>query len=83
MDAIAQIIYWFLTGLSIAIVGRALLSWVDPGMNSAVGKLLYRITEPLLAPVRRIVPSMGMFDFTPIIVLVAILLLQRFIAQSF
>ena len=58
--------------LTIAIFIRAILSWFSPRPN-ALTLLLDRITEPILAPLRRIVPQAGMFDFTP---LAAIILLQ-------
>ena len=58
--------------LTVAIFIRSILSWFSPRPN-ALTILLDRITEPILAPLRRIVPQAGMFDFTP---LVAIILLQ-------
>ncbi|MFC2042087.1 YggT family protein [Chloroflexota bacterium] len=58
--------------LTIAIFIRSVLSWFSPRPN-ALTILLVRITEPILTPLRRIVPQTGMFDFTP---LVAIILLQ-------
>ena len=58
--------------LTIAIFIRAIISWFSPRPN-ALTILLDRITEPILTPLRRIVPQAGMFDFTP---LVAIILLQ-------
>ncbi|MFB0559452.1 MAG: YggT family protein [Dehalococcoidales bacterium] len=59
--------------LSLAIIFRAILSWFSPRPTNILSVILYRITEPLLAPLRRIIPRAGMFDFTP---LVAIILLQ-------
>ena len=61
--------------LTIAIFIRAILSWVSPRPNSLT-LLLDRITEPILAPLRRIMPRTGMFDFTP---MVAIIILQLII----
>ena len=58
--------------LTIAIFIRVIISWFSPRPNALI-ILLDRITEPILAPLRRIVPQAGMFDFTP---LVAIILLQ-------
>ncbi|MFC1961497.1 YggT family protein [Chloroflexota bacterium] len=58
--------------LSLAIFLRAIISWFNPIPNPLT-VLLERITEPVLAPLRRIVPRAGMLDFTP---LVAIILLQ-------
>jgi YggT family protein len=61
--------------LTIAIVARALITWVpnliDP--RGPIAEFLYTITEPILAPIRSVMPRMGMFDFTPMI---AIILLQ-------
>ena len=59
--------------LTIAIFLRAILSWVSPGPNNMLVNVLFRVTEPLLAPLRRIIPRVGMFDLSS---LVAIVLLQ-------
>ncbi len=59
--------------LTLAIFGRVLLSWVDPFGNMRITQILRDITEPILAPIRNLLPSMSMFDFSPII---AALLLQ-------
>ena len=66
--------------LTLAIVGRALLSWfqIRPGNPFyQLAVILHQITEPVLAPLRRVIPMVGMLDISP---LVAILLLQ-FIQQ--
>ncbi len=59
--------------LTLAIIFRAILSWFSPRPTNKLSIVLYRVTEPLLAPLRRIIPRIGMLDFTP---LVAIILLQ-------
>ena len=59
--------------LTFAIIFRAILSWFSPRPTNILVIILHRITEPILAPLRRIIPRVGMFDFTP---LVAIILLQ-------
>jgi len=59
--------------LSLAIIIRVILSWFAPMSANTFSIILYRITEPLLAPLRRIIPRAGMFDFSP---LVAIIILQ-------
>ena len=59
--------------LSLAILGRVLLSWVDPFGNMRITQILRDVTEPILAPIRSVLPSMAMFDLSPI---VAMLLLQ-------
>ncbi len=62
--------------LTIAIIARAILSWFSPSPTNMLVVILFRVTEPLLSPLRRIIPRVGMVDFTP---LVAILLLQLII----
>lgn len=59
--------------LWIAIFARIILSWVDQGGQWRITQILFEITEPILAPIRRIMPNMGMLDLSP---MVAILLLQ-------
>jgi YggT family protein len=59
--------------LAIAIFIRALLSWVAPDPRNPFVQALDAVTEPILQPLRQIVPRIGMIDITP---LVAIILLQ-------
>jgi YggT family protein len=71
-----------ITALTIALIGRALLSWFDPGMRSTVGRLLVDITEPILGPIRRNIPSLGMFDISPIIALLLLQLIGRLLVSA-
>ena len=59
--------------LTFAIIARALLSWFPLPATNPITSFLNAITEPILAPLRRVVPRVGMLDITP---LIAILLLQ-------
>lgn len=59
--------------LTLAIFVRVLLSWVDPFANMRISQIMRDITEPILAPIRNLMPQTMMFDFSPII---AALLLQ-------
>jgi len=63
--------------LWLLVFGRVLLSWFDPGGSSQVSRMLVQSTEPLLAPVRRLLPPAGMFDFAPLVVLVVLGLVWR------
>ena len=64
------IIKGFILILIIAIFARVILSWFPTGtsLNPMVA-IVYQLTEPILAPLRRIVPRFGIFDFTPTIAL--------------
>lgn len=63
--------------LSIAVIARALMSWFDPTMRSPVGRFLYDVTEPIMAPIRRYIPSLGSIDISPIVALILLWLLRR------
>lgn len=55
----------------ISILVRVILSWINPyGTNHPVADLLYNLTEPMLAPARRLIPAIGGLDLSPIAVLV-------------
>ena len=62
-----------------------ILSWVAPGSKNPAIYLLYQITEPVMAPLRKVLPSMGGLDFSPILVFILINVIQiglRHIANS-
>ncbi len=59
--------------LQFAIIVHALMSWFNPSAENPIFRIVYEITEPVLSPLRKIVPRIGMIDITPI---VAILLMQ-------
>ena len=80
--AIAQIIGVILTILTWIIVIRALISWVNPDPYNQIVQFLYRVTEPILMPIRRILPAMGGFDLSPIVALVGIMFIRSFVVQT-
>ena len=63
--------------LSLAIIFRVILSWFSPSPTNMLVVILYRVTEPLLSPLRRIIPRAGMFDFTPLVAIVLLQLIAR------
>lgn len=82
MNDLASIINLVFTILTFALIGRALLSWFDPGMRSTVGRLLYDVTEPIVGPIRRVIPSLGMIDISPIIALLLLQVLNRLLVSA-
>ena len=62
--------------LSIAIIARSLLSWFDPAGRTRIARILIDITEPVVRPIRRVMPQTGMVDFAPLVALLVIFLLQ-------
>lgn len=69
------LLYGFLGLYSLAIIIRIILSWIMPLTNPVLG-FLRRLTDPILEPFRRIIPPLGMFDISPIIVLLLLGFLQ-------
>jgi YggT family protein len=80
MAFIFSLLYYILTAMQIAIIARALFSWFDPTGRTPIGKILLRVTDPIIVPIRRLRPSAGFVDFSPIVALIAILVLQRLLA---
>ncbi len=65
------------TAITLLVLARVVLSWVAPRGNNPLVQLIHRTTEPLLAPVRNLLPTAGGFDFSPIVVLVGVNILQN------
>ena len=64
-----------------AILAMIILSWVSPGGNSPIVYLLHQLTEPVMAPFRKLIPPMGGLDLSPILVFVAINIIQIVLAN--
>jgi len=81
--AVAKIIHIVLNIYMWVIIARALISWVNPDPYNQIVQFLYRVTEPVLAQVRRWLPfgRMGI-DISPIIVILVIYFLDEFLIKS-
>ncbi len=62
-----------------ALFVQAVLSWVGPGVNNPAGNLLWVMNEPLLKPVRRVIPPMSGLDLSPLVVILALQFLNLLI----
>ena len=74
---IATFVQFMLLALWILVFGRVLMSWVDPNGRNQVSSFLIQVTEPMLAPVRRMLPRTGMMDWSSLVVLLGLGLLLR------
>lgn len=83
MEALAKLLDIGLTIYIWIIIIRALLSWVNPDPYNPVVMFLYRVTEPVLYRVRKLLPfgNIGI-DISPIIVILVIVFLQSFLIRS-
>jgi len=69
--------------LQILFIARFIAQMIDMRGGNPITRFLMDVTEPILAPIRRLLPSTGGIDFSPTIVLLGLFLLQRVIAGSF
>jgi YggT family protein len=75
LEVVLEVYFWI-------IIVRALLSWVNPDRYNPIVQFLYRVTEPVLRPIRRRLPMETGLDFSPLIVILAIKVLQWFLVDS-
>lgn len=66
--------------LWLLVLGRVLVSWIDPMARNSVSRHLVALTEPMLAPIRRLLPQTGMMDFSPLILMLGLGVLLRFVS---
>ena len=72
--------------LFIAMIGRVIMSWVNVGPSSSfypIASIIYQVTEPILAPLRKILPTFGMLDFSPMVALILIRIVQKVLVEAF
>jgi YggT family protein len=82
-DSIALVFIVFLYILIFAIIGRALLSWFPANVqDNQFARLLHQVTEPLLAPVRQVMPRMGMFDFSAFVVIIVLYIMIAVVQRA-
>lgn len=81
--AVARLLELALWAYFWIIIARAVLSWVNPDPFNPIVRFLYRVTEPVLRPIRRRMPMMQMgLDLSPMLVILAIYFLQAFLVES-
>ena len=69
----------------IVLLARVILSWfpLQPGTPMAsIASIIYQLTEPVMGPVRRIIPTVGMIDISPIVVFFGLRILQSVICSA-
>ena len=81
ITALASVLNAVLGVMTWVIFIRAVISWVSPDPSNPIVQFLERVTEPILAPIRRVMPPMGV-DLSPIIAFLIILFLQKFLVPT-
>jgi len=65
-----DLIFWL-------ILARVILSWVSPGLGNPMVMVIYQVSEPIMAPVRKIIPPIGGLDLSPIILILGLQFLLK------
>jgi YggT family protein len=83
IDSLGDLIALPIWLLAIALLIRALLSWVVRDPYNPIVKALDTITEPILQPLRQIMPRTGMIDLTPMVAMILLFLLSSIVRSAF
>lgn len=90
LDILLQLAIWCLISLSalfmkiffFALIISIILSWVAPGSFNPAAQLINQVCQPVLAPIRRLLPDLGGIDISPIFAFIALNLIDRFVIEA-
>ncbi len=89
-DILLRLAIWILISLSalfmkiffFALIISIILSWVAPGSFNPAAQLIHQVCQPVLAPIRRMLPDLGGIDISPIFAFIALNLFDRFVIEA-
>jgi YggT family protein len=70
------------TILYVAMLARVIMSWINVSPTNPFYVVIMQITEPIVAPIRRVLPRVGMLDFSPMVAIILIGLIQRVLIMA-
>ncbi len=84
LKAVAEIFNFVVSAYTIVIVFRVIISWIQIPSLYSVAVIAYKLTEPLLKPIRKYVPpyKMGGLDLSPMILLIILMFIKSFVIRS-
>jgi YggT family protein len=82
LSALGSVVYYALEVYIYVVVARALISWVNPDPWNPIVQFLGKATEPALAPIRRLLGWRLGLDLSPLVLILILIFLQRFIVPS-
>ena len=71
--------------LYLSILARVIVSWIPISEDSPfapVVRVIYQVTEPILSPIRRLIPGLGMLDLSPMIAIILLMVIQRIVVAA-
>ena len=83
--AVLDVLFAILSVIQWLVIIAAVISWVNPDPRNPIVQFLYRSTEPILRPFRRLLPPgrTGGIDFSPLLVILAIIFIRTFLSRLF
>jgi YggT family protein len=82
LSALGSVVYYALEVYMYVVVARALISWVNPDPWNPIVQVLGKATEPALAPIRRLLGWRIGLDLSPLVLILILIFLQKFIVPS-
>ena len=82
MAEIAMIVSILVQLYALVMLARVLMSWVNIDPYSPLARTIYNLTEPVLAPIRNLIPPTGMIDFSPMIAMILLYIIAEIIRMS-
>lgn len=82
LNALGSVVYYVLEMYIYVVIARALVSWVNPDPWNPIVQFLEKVTEPALAPIRRLIGWRLGIDVSPIVLILILIFLQRFIVPT-
>jgi YggT family protein len=76
-----RLLFTLIDAYSIVVLASVIFSWIPDARESKAARWLEKITEPVLKPIRQVVPSVGGFDLSPMILLIGLHFLKRLLAS--
>ena len=81
--AVAKVLDIVLFAFMWIVIARAMLSWVNPDPFNPIVRFIHNVTEPILYPIRKRIPvNMGGIDFSPILIIMAVIFFRTFLVGS-
>ncbi len=82
MNDVVAVVAYLLQFLGFAIFARSIISWFPIDKNGPVFHALAAITDPILEPLRKVIPPLGMLDISPMVAMVVLFLLSEFLLKN-
>jgi len=82
IGAVAQVVQTAFTIYTWILIARVLVSWVSPDPFNPIVQFLIRSTDPVLEPLRRVIPALGPLDISPVVALLILQAIQHFLVKT-